>query len=328
MIYGCQNKSAITQEVKTKSLTIAFGSCNKPEKDDSMWKAIGQNDPDLFIWLGDIIYGDTDDMEVLRGKYRKLEELPAYREFAANTPITGVWDDHDYGQNDAGKNYSHKEQSEEILLDFLKVDSTTEVRRHPGVYSSMTLGKAEQQVKVILLDGRYFRDSLVHSTAAGRRYEANPEGDMLGEQQWAWLEKELTDSQADVHIIGCGIQFIPEEHGWEKWANFPKARQRFFDLLSKTKVANPILISGDRHIAEVSKIALEGYQEPVYELTASGLTHTWSSVKEEANRYRVGQLIVQRNFGLINIEWSDGKNPDISLEVRGLGNELFQKNDL
>jgi alkaline phosphatase D len=46
---------------------------------------------------------------------------------------------------------------------------------------------------------------------------------MLGETQWKWLEDQLTASDADVHIIGGGIQFLPEEHRSEKWANFPAA---------------------------------------------------------------------------------------------------------
>ncbi|GIS25904.1 MAG: hypothetical protein CM15mP127_02770 [Gammaproteobacteria bacterium] len=32
--------------------------------------------------------------------------------------ILQIWDDHDYGLNDGGKNYRHKEVSQEIYLNF------------------------------------------------------------------------------------------------------------------------------------------------------------------------------------------------------------------
>ncbi|MGB3467553.1 MAG: alkaline phosphatase D family protein [Cyclobacteriaceae bacterium] len=326
--YSCKKTPASNETAEKTSLSIAFGSCNKPEIDGRMWQYIGQNNPDLFVWLGDIVYGDTHNMDTLRAKYNKLSQMPAYRQFADSTPIIGVWDDHDYGVNDAGKYYSKKEESKSILLDFLEVAKDAEVYQHAGVYSSEVMGSGDRKVKIILLDGRSFRDTLAHSDVAGRRYEANPEGDILGEAQWKWLENELTDSDAKVHIIGCGIQFIATAHGWEKWANFPKARKRLFDLLSEKQPASPVLISGDRHIAEIAKIEIDNYSKPVYELTASGLTHTWSEVKKEPNQYRTGKLIAKRNFGLIKVQWTENNDPQVTLEVRGLENELYESKTL
>ncbi|MEL6561079.1 MAG: alkaline phosphatase D family protein [Bacteroidota bacterium] len=325
---SCQSKKQLFSSADTGVQVIAFGSCNKPGIDGAMWTAISKNNPDMFVWLGDIVYGDTHDMDILKQKYQELSDLPAYKDFADETPIIGVWDDHDYGINDGGKYYNQKEASKEVLLNFLQVSEDSKMRQRPGAYSSTVLGSNDRFIKILLLDGRSFRDTLVHSTIKGRRYEANPEGDILGEAQWAWLEKELTNSDAKVHIIGCGIQFIAEEHGWEKWANFPKARQRFFDLMAKTKAANIVLVSGDRHIAELSKIDVAGLNQPIYDLTSSGITHTWSTIWEEPNKHRVGDLIIKRNFGLVKVKWDQKNNPSITLEVRGLENELFLAKDL
>ena len=325
---SCQEKKLTTSKTIDMEQVIAFGSCNKPEIDGAMWPEISKYNPDMFVWLGDIVYGDTHDMAVLKQKYQELSDLPAYRDFVGQTPVIGVWDDHDYGINDGGKFYSKKEASKEVLMDFLNISEDSQMRQRAGVYSSTNIGSDDRFIKILLLDGRSFRDTVVHSAIEGRRYEANPEGDILGEVQWTWLEEELTNSNAKVHIIGCGIQFIAEEHGWEKWANFPKARQRFFDLLSKTKAENIVLISGDRHIAEISKIDVDGLEKPVYDFTASGITHTWSEIRVEPNQYRVGDLIVERNFGLIKIQWDQKNNPSITLEVRGLENKLYLKQEL
>ena len=120
---------------------------------------------------------------------------------------------------------------------------------------------------------------------------------------------------------------LPEDHGFEKWANFPKARKRLFYILQKTKPAMPILLSGDRHIAELSKAEIAGVDQPIYELTASGLTHSWSEKREEPNKFRVGKMVIEKNFGLLKIDWS-GAKPRVTVEVRGLGNELFMRQEL
>jgi alkaline phosphatase D len=42
---------------------------------------------------------------------------------------------------------------------------------------------------------------------------------------------------------------------------------------------------------------------PLYDLTASGLTHH-ASFEKEQNRHRVGPLVADLNFGLLEIDWT------------------------
>ena len=229
----------------TKTLqTIAFGSCNKHHKDQKIWASILQNKPDLWIWLGDIIYADTEDMEKMAKMYELQKAHPEYQALVKSVPVIGIWDDHDYGVNDGDRNYPMRAESKENLIEFLNVPDNSELwKRKLGAYSAHTFGTGEEKVKIILLDARSFRDPLKKDFGSKQRYKPNPEGDILGEEQWQWLETELENSDAQIHVIGCGIQIIPEEHGFEKWANFPKARKRFFELLKRTNVKRPILIS-------------------------------------------------------------------------------------
>ena len=303
---------------------IAIGSCNRQNEPQTMWAYILENDPQLWIWLGDNIYGDSEDMAVLERKYQQQLAHPEYQALQAHCPIIGIWDDHDYGVNDGDKRYSKKAESKALMMDFLNVPADAAVRKRPGAYQSYSYGPDNQKVKVILLDGRSFRDELDRPRVNGKRqYVPNEEGDMLGEEQWAWLRRELTDSDAQVHLIGCGVQFLPEDHIYEKWANFPSARQRLFDLLTELAVERPILMSGDRHIAEISAIALDGFDQKVFEITASGLTHSWETADEE-NRHRIGPLVTQKNFGVITIDWTNTK-PQVRLSVRGQRNELYHQ---
>jgi len=177
------------------------------------------------------------------------------------------------------------------------------VRNHEGVYQSYDIKSGTETIRLILLDTRYFRDKLFPSEQPGRRYGVNPEGDILGEAQWVWLEGELTRPGASVHMVVSGIQVIPEEHGFEKWANFTAARSRLIELIAKTRPAGLFLASGDRHIAETSRMNIAGLGYPLVEFTSSGLTHTWTRPGDEPNRYRTGSLIAERNFGLLRFTW-------------------------
>lgn len=307
--------------------TISLGSCDDQTKDQNIWAAIQQSNPNLWIWLGDNIYSDTEDMQLMEANWRLQKNGAAYQAFRKKTPVIGVWDDHDYGVNDGDKNYPQKTASQQLLLDFLDVPKDATVRKQAGVYQAFTFGPAGKQVKIILLDGRYFRDPLQANPLQNPRYTVNPTGDMLGEAQWKWLEKELKNSTAQFNFIGCGIQMIPEEQGFEKWANFPQARKRLFELIAATKPARAILLSGDRHVAELSKMELPGLGYPLYELTTSGLTHAYEAAGSEPNRYRVGKIVNKRNFGVLQIDWS-GAQPQLGVEVRGLENVLLMKEKL
>jgi alkaline phosphatase D len=160
---------------------------------------------------------------------------------------------------------------------------------------------------VILLDERYHRE------------EPGPDADILGEAQWTWLEGQLRESPSAVHLLGSSTQVIPEDHGFEKWLNFPRARARLFHLLAATRVPGAIVLSGDRHMAEISRLAVDPLPYPLWEITSSGLTHCWRKGGHEPNRHRWGSLVAALNFGLAEVDWADGGS--IRLSVIDLSGE-------
>jgi len=58
--------------------------------------------------LGDNVYGDTEDMSVLQNKYEKLGSKPGFKKLKQQAELIAIWDDRDYGANDAGKDYPNK----------------------------------------------------------------------------------------------------------------------------------------------------------------------------------------------------------------------------
>jgi alkaline phosphatase D len=143
---GCKRapQSAATPADTTKSVpltTIAFGSCNREDKEQPLWRVIVGNRPQLWIWLGDNVYGDTEDMDTLQAKYYRQRSNPGYQLLAVSAPIIGIWDDHDYGVNDGGKEYPKKKQSQQLMLDFLGEPKNSPRRKQAGAYASYTYGR-------------------------------------------------------------------------------------------------------------------------------------------------------------------------------------------
>jgi alkaline phosphatase D len=301
---------------------IAFGSCGHQDKPQPVIETAASMSPDLFIYLGDNIYGDTEDMTVLKGKYTKLGVKPEFEKLKETCPVIATWDDHDYGVNDGGKEYPKKAESKEIFLNFWEEPANSERRKHEGIYTSYMYGKKGKRVQVILLDTRTFRTPLAHAVLDGlHKNDYAPNKDkintFLGKEQWKWLEAELK-KEADIRIIGSSIQFGIEYNGWESWANFPKEREKMFGLIKKTKANGIVFISGDVHWAEISKQKQEGIY-PVYDITSSGITQTWDKV--EPNKYRVGKAFQANNFGMIEIDWNK-PNPEVYFRIYDVKGEV------
>jgi alkaline phosphatase D len=137
--------------------------------------------------------------------------------------------------------------------------------------------------------------------------------DILGEEQWAWLEKIWESSTADVHIICSGSQILPIEHRHEKWTDYPGSRERLLKLLGSSRKSGVVLLSGDRHFGEISRIESPQGGQSLYELTTSGLTHSYRNFRGEKNSLRLGEPFAELNFGTLSINW---ENRSIELAIR------------
>lgn len=279
---------------------IAFGSCNHQDKKQFLWDDVLASKPDLWIWLGDNIYGDSEDTAVLRTKYRVQKSDSLYTKLRNACPIIGTWDDHDYGVNDGGKEFPMKVESQNLLLDFLDVPINDKRRNREGVYFVHTIEKDGVSVKFYVFDTRFFRDSLLRVEG---RIIPNTNGQILGDEQWQWFLEEL-QKPAKINILCSSIQVLPEEHVWEKWSNFPNERTKLLNILDSLQIPNTFIISGDRHMGEISKIKMENID--IVEITSSSMTHSLKQIlgniqEEESNKYRVGSIVFDENYATIDI---------------------------
>ena len=295
---------------------IAFGSCARQGDPQPIWNAIANTKPDVFLFLGDIIYGDTTDPEELRRAYATLAAKPEFSQFRQAAPVLATWDDHDYGLNDGGAEHPRKQEAQEALLDFLHEPKDSPLRQQEGVYQSHIFGPDGRRVQIILLDTRYHRGPLTRIRGGGYTIylpSADRSTTMLGAKQWQWLREQLR-KPAEVRLLVSSIQVIPNEHPFEKWGNLPHERKRLLETIRDAKAEGVLLLSGDQHMAEISVLRkAAGYD--LIECTSSGMTHTRGALPAP-NSYRYGNLIVQKNFGLLEIDW-DAKDPIVALTIRG-----------
>src|SRR5581483_6829889 len=172
----------------------------------------------LFVFLGDAIYGDTDNPEILKDKYAQLAAVPGFRKLRAACPVLATW-----GADDSGGAAARR-----VFLDFFHDPPDSPRRRRPGVYGSWVFGPQGKRVQIILLDTRSFR-SPPAKPGTGPAADAT----LLGDAQWKWLDEQLK-VPADVRLIGSSIPVVAEDHAGEKWADYPRERDRLFKLLRET----------------------------------------------------------------------------------------------
>lgn len=322
-LFACKKslKENTVKHTPKADIVIAFGSCNNQNLKNPFWAQIAAQKPDLWIWGGDAIYCDTEDMVKMKSCYERQKRDSAYATFLKKVPVTGVWDDHDYGANDGGAEYPMKAEVQQLFYDFIGLDKNDSLRKKPGTYRTYDLEKAGKHIKIFLLDTRYFRSPLTPHPDPKIRYQPNEygKGTMLGKAQWEWLENELANSKADFNIIMSSIQFLSDKHGFETWGNMPHEVDKLEKILVAHQVKNTFILSGDRHIAEISKKEVEGLAYPLIDFTSSGLTHSYTLFDGEENPYRISEVVSDKNYGILKFNKS---NNSVRMEIWGENDSL------
>lgn len=301
---------------------ILLASCLDEELDAPAVRTLAGEKADLMLMLGDNVYGDLDtvagpvyddpDLTELRSSFAELAASADFAALRRALPMMAVWDDHDYGKNDGGREFLFKEFAERIHEQFWGLRSEDAGAR-PGVHQARTFGPEGRRVQVILLDTRFFRSPLTRTDEYGakgkERYIPAPADagqDMLGAAQWGWLEAELK-KPADLRLLVSSIQVTPDVHGWEAWATLPKERAKLYDLLRSTGAgARTIFVSGDRHSAHLYANTAAGVGRAIPEITASSLNKAFSKTEviDEHDPQRVGDNYAFANYGSIAIDWA------------------------
>lgn len=302
LLIACEENQS-TQSIKDPNVySIGFGSCLTQERSMPIFNTIKDENYDLFLMIGDNVYGDSEreDLLELREAYDKQRQN--FDNLNLNFPIEAIWDDHDYGLNDAGKEYAYKEDAKELFLDFWNIPMDDVRRSRDGLYFEWIQTIDGITVQMLFLDTRFFRDALLPTDERGapgkERYLPHTDTSltMLGVDQWNWLEEKM-NIQVDHRIIVSSIQFLAMGHGWEAWKTLPHERQKLIDIIDQSSSDNVLILSGDRHRAGLYQLTTNSNKN-IIEMTSSSLNLSFAN-DEEAGPLRVGPTFVQENYGEI-----------------------------
>ena len=238
--------------VKADSIKFGLGSCLDQDYPQPIWQSIQNEDLNYFIFLGDNVYGDvpSGSLRKMRSAYQKQESI--LPDFLDEINILSIWDDHDYGINDGGSDYRNKQRSQKMFLEFWEIPKDDLRHKREGIYFSEEEIFFNKKFKFIFLDTRYFRSEL-----KGRkgRYAKNnePNATILGIEQWKWFEDQL-NQDFDFLMIFSSIQIIPQDHGFEKWDNFPKERDKILNMIKNIRIKQYYFLVIDIEVVFIKKM--------------------------------------------------------------------------
>ena len=282
-------------------------------KDSSILESMAKEKSAFMLWLGDNWYTRESDFFSdwglwYRASHDRKERI--MQNFLKAMPHYAIWDDHDYGPNNADKSYNLKETSRKVFTSYWGNPSYGE--DGIGIYTKFSFADAD----FFLLDDRTFRSAdFMDALVDGK---PNPDKRMFGEKQMTWLKNALINSYAPFKIIVTGSQVLNVASTLDCLNDYPVEFQELLGFLESEKIPGILFMTGDRHHSEVIR-----YERPkaytLYDITTSPLSAGVSAVRdgEKDNPARVtGTLVEAQNYSRISIS---GKQRERKLKVEFLG---------
>ena len=315
-----------------RELAIAFGSCFFLADSDPVWggqdygggfeifDAIAAKNPDLMIWAGDNLYFQTPDEldpAAMAMRYQRQRTFPALQKLLTASPHLAIWDDHDYGPNDADMSYVMKGESLQLFRRYW-ANPSYGLPDVPGVFGRARWG----DIDLFLLDDRWYRSA--------NRAVDGPDKTMFGAMQLTWLRNALIYSRAPIKLVVNGSQMWNRANHFEGWNHFATEQRAFADWLLAQKIDGVVFLSGDRHFSELLKINRLGTY-PLYEFTSSPFTSSPWANPDAAERQNAdvvpGTLIGRRQFGMIRVT-GPGNDRVLALESYDTTGTLLWRNEI
>lgn len=272
-------------------------------KGNEIFETIAQQEADLMLWLGDNVYLREADWTSRSGifhRYTHFKSQPELQALWKKMHHYAIWDDHDYGPNDADRSYIGKELTLEAFQHFW-ANPDYGANNKPGIATQFSYN----DVDFFLLDNRYYRSPNARKT--GKR-------EILGEIQIQWLIDALVYSKASFKFVLIGGQFLNPAAVWENHATYAEEREKIIQLIEKENIKNVIFLSGDRHKTELSKLTLKNGNS-IYDYTSSPLTSKSYDSSEEGNTLRIkGTHVSTQNFGKLSLS-GDYKNRELTIST-------------
>ncbi|MDJ0770570.1 MAG: alkaline phosphatase D family protein [Ilumatobacter sp.] len=281
------------------SLTLAFGACARTDANGAVFDAIRAVDPDLYVMLGDLHYRNIGENDSGRfaAAFHEVHASPGQSLLYRDVPVAYVWDDHDYGANDADATSPSRPAARQAYGEFVP---HYELPAGDGgaIHQAFTIGR----VRVVMLDGRTHRSI--------------PGGVLLGDDQLEWLLDELLAAR-DTHaltIIASPPAWIGEAAlGADHWGGYAGERDRIGAFLDEHDIGNVVLVGADAHMVAIDDGTNSGYggHDGFPVLQAASLDRP-GSVK--GGPYSHGTFPGGGQFGVVEVTDTGGDRIDVELQ--------------
>ncbi len=294
-------------------LRFAVASCQHYEQGYfSAYDLMVKDAPELIIHLGDYIYESSWGEPVRRHdgpepmtleEYRDRHALYKSERFLqaahAHCPWLVTWDDHEVDNDyqglesedwqDAAAFVKRRAAAYQAYYEHMPL-------RHIAVPRAAGMKLYQRSVFGDLVDFAMIDNRQYRSPAACRSKERGggqvltaeckelfeTERSMLGPDQERWLSGAFARSKSLWNVIGNGEMFSrlhqktnDGKEGWwtDDWNGFPSARERVVAAMVRTKVSNPVILTGDIHSFWVNDVK-ENFADPSSATVATELVGT------------------------------------------------------
>jgi alkaline phosphatase D len=318
---------------ETGRVSLAFGSCSKFSQYGvaPIFQAIADEKPDFFLFGGDNIYfivgdggerhfsttgpvGDWNSYEAMMARHLRARTHPDVQRLLRTIPSYAVWDDHDFGPNNADSTFPMKDEATRAFQT-VWANPAFGTPETPGIFSSFRHGPVE----VFLMDNRTYKYSHQRHNDTTRE-----DGRIWGEAQLDWLLAGLKASSAPVKLIVNGTQFLGlDDRGEGHYQEALGERERLLQFLAEERIGGVVFLTGDRHHSEAMQ-----QEQPdgtlLLEFTSSPLQQ--GQALAPLRRSHPNQVWGMRgnSFGLVTVDIPANGEATIRFEARDEQNQVAE----
>jgi hypothetical protein len=295
-----------TPAESAQSFTVVVGACSRTGSDGQVWDAMRAVDPDLVVVAGDLHYQniEDDDVDAFLDAYDRVLTQPAPAALFRAAPVAYVWDDHDYGPNDADRTSPSRHAARTA---YEKSVPHAALGPSGPPAQAFSVGR----VRFILTDERSHRSA----------------DTMLGRRQLEWFLDELVTASR-THSLVVWVNSVPwigKAGTGDAWPAYAAERRRIADTIDAARIDNLVMLAGDAHMVAIDDGTNSGYARGgggAFALLHAGALDRPGNVK--GGPYSEGAHPGGGQFGVLRVR-DKGSSVKVELEGRNWEGDTFMR---
>jgi phosphodiesterase/alkaline phosphatase D-like protein len=310
------------------SFHFVFGSCARTASNHPVFETMQRLEPLFVLHMGDFHYENIAENDAARYREAFDRVLASERQAALyrSTPIVYIWDDHDYGPNDADGTHPGKPSALATYDQYVPHYPLEREGPLLDLHQAFTVGR----IRFLLTDPR--------SERVADDAPDGPEKTMLGAEQREWLLNEIEGAKERYPLVVWvnPVPWISEAGSSHGWGAYDWERRYIADRIRRAGMTRRMLmLSGDGHMVAIDDGTNSNYatSDPPEEL-GFPVVHAAPfdryprpkggpySHGIAARRLAFGIIQIQQ-FGLAHIR-DDGETIEVDLSGRNARGELLE----